>query len=54
MSRLIAKKVQLIGTVFDAEEAAESELRIMFTLADIDELYVLSSFESLLPFLTFC
>ena len=31
-------KVRLMGTVFDAEEAAESELRIMFTLADIDEL----------------
>ena len=28
----------LIGTVFDAEEAAESELRILFTLANIDEL----------------
>lgn len=28
----------LMGTVFDVEEAAESELRIVFTLADIDEL----------------
>ena len=28
----------LMGTVFDVEEAAESELRILFTLADIDEL----------------
>ena len=30
--------VGLIGTVFDVEEAAESELRIVFTLADIDQL----------------
>lgn len=29
-----------MGTVFDVEEAAESELRIVFTLADIDELWV--------------
>ena len=29
-------------TVFDVEEAAESELRILFTLADIDELSVAS------------
>ena len=30
-------------TVFDVEEAAESELKILFTLADIDELQVVSS-----------
>ena len=26
------------GIVFDVEAAAESELRILFTLADVDEL----------------
>lgn len=29
---------RLMGTVFDVEGAAESELRILFTLAEIDEL----------------
>ena len=33
-----SKSMGLIRIVFDAEEAAESELRILFTLADIDEL----------------
>ena len=28
--------------MFDVTEAAESELRILFTLAEIDELYVAS------------
>lgn len=28
----------LMGSVFDVEEAAQSELRILFTLADMDEL----------------
>ena len=28
----------LIGAVFGVEEAANSELRILFTLADIDDL----------------
>ena len=32
------RSIGLIRTVFDAEEAAESELRILFTLANIDEL----------------
>lgn len=31
-------EVGLMGAVFDVEEAAESELRILYTLADIDEL----------------
>lgn len=30
--------VELMGIVFDVEEAAKSEMRILFTLADIDEL----------------
>ena len=33
----LSKSMGLIRIVFDAE-AAESELRILFTLADIDEL----------------
>lgn len=37
VSRLTGQ-VTLMGTVFDVEEAAESQVRILFTLADIDEL----------------
>ena len=37
MSQLMIS-MGLMETAFDAEEAAESELRILFTLADIDEL----------------
>ena len=42
----LIRSMELIETVFDPEEAAESELRLLFTLADIDELWVasLSSF----------
>ena len=39
--RYVSSLTRLIGlkrTVFDAEEAAASELRILFTLADVDEL----------------
>ena len=34
----LTRSMGLIETVFDAEEAAESERRILFTLASIDEL----------------
>ncbi len=47
MSRFMAEE-GLMGTVFDVEEAAEAELRILFTLADIDELYVASRSGSLI------
>lgn len=30
--------MRLMGSVFDVEEAAQSERRILFTLADIDDL----------------
>ena len=39
MSRLIGS-MELSRTVFDVQEAAESELRVLFTLAEIDELWV--------------
>ncbi len=35
---MVSRNIKLMKAVFNAEEAAESDFRILFTLAEIDEL----------------